>query len=248
VPTRISQLIAVVSGIKAETEAQLVKLTQIVKNPDLLGGLEKTYSQARDEGNEILPAPQVKKVRITADQVLTEAQRTLTRQWDTALTLDTANSGARGLVKVGDTPLLTDVPVGHLLYLEKELLSLQRLVDAIPVLDGAVTWTEANAEPGQHRSNPVVTPHTKKVPFNWVLSEATQYHAANVQMLTRDDVIGFATTITVSGAMYADRKAKILQRLSDLAVAVKMAREEANAAHVQDRQEGRAIFEWLLSD
>jgi len=242
--TRISQLIAIVGGVTAEADARLAELKALAANEALLTGRQETYRPLAENGLQLPSKSQ--RVRLTEDSVLEAVQVILTRKWDTGRTLDAANAGASADVRVGDVLLLADVPVGHLLYLERELGVLHGIVEGMPTLDQTKDWTSEGTEPGLHRAAPVETASTDKLPYNWGRGNGTANFQEIVDVLTRDEVVGFWTKTTFSGALHPRRKAVILARVSDLRNAVKMAREEANAAHVDDLHEGKAIFEWLL--
>jgi hypothetical protein len=244
--TRISQLIAIVGGVTAEADAKVGELRALAANESLLSGLEQTYEPRNEDGVRLPPKSQ--KVRLTEDTVLAALQQVLTRKWDTGLTLDAANSNAYASVHVGGERLLADVPVGHLLYLERELAALHAVVAGMPTLDQTKDWTSDGLEPGLHKSAPVVTASTEKQPYNHVLAPATPQHPAQVQLLTHDEVVGYWTKVTFSGALHPRRKAQLADRISELKNAVKMAREEANSQQAEDKREGQSIFEWLLRE
>ena len=243
--TRISQLIAVVGGVSAEADTRLAALANSARNEAVMDGHEKTYEPLDEDSGVQLP-PKFQKVRLTASTVLQRAAAVLTHKWDTGRTLDQANSNAYASVTVGGAELLADVPVGHLLYLEKELAVLQALVDGLPVLKQTKDWSTEGAEPGQHRSAAVKTTSTDKVFFNHRRGNGTANFQEQVDVLTRDEVVGYWTTVDFSGALSPRRKATLLNRVSELRDAVKMAREEANASQVEDVKEGQVIFDWLL--
>lgn len=245
---RISQLIAVVGGVSQEADGALTALHALAKRDELMAGHQKTYRPRSEDGVQF-PA-QSQRVRLTADEVLTQAQQLLTRKWDLGLTLDTANAAARADVHVPGqaAALLMRVPVGHLLYLEKELEKLHGLVASLPALDQEKDWSREGTEPGQHKSAAVEQVKTEKIPYNWGRKNGSANFQEQVDVLTRDEVIGTTTTVTFSGKIHPKRKAVLLERLSTLRNAVKMAREEANSAHAEDQKEGPAIFGWLLRD
>jgi hypothetical protein len=244
--TRISQLIAVVGGVTAEVDIKVGELRVLAANESLLSGLEQTYEPRNEDGVRLPSKSQ--KVRLTEETVLEAVQIVLTRKWDTGLTLDTANSNAYASVYVGGERLLEDVPVGHLLYLERELTTLHAVVSVMPTLDQTKDWTNNGLEPGLHKSAPVETASTEKQPYNWHRGNGAPGIKEDVDILTRDEVVGYWTKVTFSGALHPRRKATLLDRISDLRNAVKMAREEANAAQVEDKREGKTIFEWLLRE
>jgi hypothetical protein len=244
---RISQLLVIVGGIQAETKTRMDQLLAVVRKEDNFTGQEKNYRQLSDDGKAALPANSSKKVRISAGEVLNRAAVQLSRQFDTQLSVDAANQLAKGDIKIGKETLVTSVPVGHLLYLERELGIFATLVEALPVLDMAKEWNENNVLAGQHRTPAVEQNYNNKVLYNWHRGNGTPTIQEQVDVMTRDEPVGIVTTIDYSGAIEPARKAAILDRVARLRAEIKMAREEANAQAVQEREEGAALFSWLLT-
>ncbi len=249
--TRISQLLAVVRGVQDDTLKQLTELQRLIATPDLVSGLEKTYRPAREAvPGEPLPLQrpgQAKHVVVTVDEVLGKAAVLLTRQFDVARTLDEAKTRASADVIVDGQVVLTQVTTDHLFWLEGRLADLLAFIAGLPVLDAAEQWTDEGTEPGQRKTRPVETTSNDKVYFNHVLAEATPQHPAQVQVMHRDEVVGFWTTVKFSGAMDPRRKRQLTDRVTRLREAVKFAREEANTTEVTDVREGARIFDWLLA-
>jgi hypothetical protein len=251
-PVRIHQLLAIIAGVNAQTDTALAQVAQVVGKPELFKGMKKESRPASDSADPNQPKrrvtpPQSKKVACTAAQVLDDVQKLYTAKWDVALTLDTAQGTAKAPVVVDGVTVLEDVPVRHLVYLEGELTKLHALVQEIPVLDGVQDWTNENTEPGQWRAErPEEGDLKDKVYFNWHRQNGTPTIQEQVDVMTRDEIVEYNTTVRYSGAMEAKRKAELLDRLSKLRVAVKMAREEANSATVTEKHEGAPLFKWLL--
>lgn len=238
------QLLAVVGTVAEDTKQKMAQLAHVAGQPGLFDGLDKTYEKRNDEGADL--ADEHKRLRVTADEVTAAMTQVLTRHFDLALTLDTANAAAKADITVGGVTLARDVPVGHLLWLARELDRVRALVAALPVLDAKYDWPNEGDVPGTRKSNAVKTNQREKVPGKFVLYEATKEHPAQVQRLDTDEVIGTWTTVNVSGALPQARKDELLARVDALSAAVKMAREGANTAEVTDQHEGEAIFKWLL--
>jgi hypothetical protein len=262
--TRVSQLIAVVGGVKSDVTAQVSALVANITTPALVSGISRTY-RARFESQEEQQSPaaaalaavvgsaavtrppeEATRVQVTAEDTLASLERLYTRLFDVTRTLDQANAGALADVKVGSEVLWPNVPTSHLLWLEKELAALHDYVSKFPTLDQAETWTNEGTERGVYKTAPVEVASTKKVPFNHVLSPATPEHPANVQVLSRDEVVGYKTTVQFSGALDPKRKRQLLDRLTQVREAVKFAREEANSTEVSDVHEGKRFFDWWL--
>jgi hypothetical protein len=260
--TRISQFIAVVGGVKSDVTAQMAQLLAGITQDSLVSGISRTYRarfQEQDESPQAAalaafvgsaastrPPDESTRVQVTAEDVLARAETLLTRLFDVTRTLDQANAGALADVKVDGETLWTGVPTSHLLYMEKELADLHVFVAKFPTLDQADTWTDEGTEQGVHKTEPVEVASTKKVPFNHVKFAGDQYHEPQVEMLSRDEVVGWKTTVRFSGALDPKRKRQLLDRLTQVREAVKFAREEANATQVQDVHEGKRFFDWWL--
>jgi hypothetical protein len=247
---RISQLLAVVASVKADTTARLTALQSNVTTETLTTGLTKTYRPAAEprpgEPAPLMRPPQSKVVQVTVTDTLGEVAAVMTRYLDLTRTLDESKVDAHADVRVGGQVLLPHVHTDHLLFLEGRLAELHAFISTLPVLDQAEIWTDEGAEPGQHRTAPVETTSNDTVYFNHVLAEATEHHPAQVQVMKREEVVGFWTTVKFSGAMPARGKRRSLDRLTELRTAVRFAREEANTTDVTDHSEGEAIFRWLL--
>ena len=65
----------------------------------------------------------------------------LVELFDVTAQKDWANCSAKADVAIGDTIIVADVPVTYLLFLEKQLVSLQTLLGKTPTLDAAEDWT-----------------------------------------------------------------------------------------------------------
>jgi hypothetical protein len=250
---RIHQLLAIIGGLNTETDASLAKILHVASKPDLFTG-KREVSTLVDTPSDPGARPRLKtpdqaaRVRVTAASLLEDTQKLLTAKWDTALTLDTAQADAEADVVIGDVTVLRSIPVRHLVYLEGELTRLAGVVAALPELDGVRDWTTENAEPGQYRSaHPVAGTRSAKVMFNWGKGNGTANFKEDVEIMTRDEVVETTSTVNFSGALPAERKALLLERLFTLKTAVRMSREEANSAQVDQMHEGSALFGYLFA-
>jgi hypothetical protein len=242
--TKLSQIIAVEKGVKADATRRVTDLHRDVQKEPLLSGIARTY-QPRDDEGDPLP-PESAKVQVSAEDVLRQVAGIMTRLFDVTLTKDTANCHAAADVVLDGEPLLRKVPVTYLLFLEKQLTDMHTIVAKLPLLNPADEWAGDDAS-GNWKTRPVQTVRTQKVPRNHVLSEATKEHPAQVQTYMEDKPIGDWTTVKFSGALPAVRRRQILDRVETLQRAVKYAREEANAAEVTDQKAGDAVFGYLFA-
>nr|WP_245675031.1 hypothetical protein [Herbidospora cretacea] len=241
--TKLNQILAVEKGVKSDVQRKVTDAYHLIQKAPLLSGISRTYQPIDDEG-EALP-PESTRVQVQAEQVLRDVAVTLTRLFDVTATKDVANCSARADVVVDGNPLLRDVPVTYLLFLEKQLTDLHTLIAKLPTLDPSETWAlDANTD--TWRTEPVKTTRTKKVPRNHVLAEATDKHPAQVQVFNEDVVVGYWTRVAFSGALPQRRVNELLGRLTKLQEAVKFAREEANGTEITERKIGEAVFGYLL--
>jgi hypothetical protein len=241
--TKLNQIIAVEKGEKSRAQRAITDLYHLIQKSALLSGISRTY-QPNDDDGEMLP-PESTKVQIKTEAILKDAGAALTRLFDVTATKDWANCEAKADVVVDGRVLIAEAPVSYLLFLEKQLVDLRTLVDKLPVLDAAESWTFDDSA-DVWRTEPVRTTRTKKVPRAQVLYEATEHHPAQVQTYTEDIVVGMWTKVAFSGAMPARRVNELRERVELLQTAVKYAREEANGTDIVDKQVGAAVFGFLF--
>jgi len=240
---KLNQIIAIVNGEKGRAEKAITGVYKRLQKEQLFSGLSRTY-RPKDEDGTPLP-PESTRVQTTVDEELAAARKAKTRLFDLVATQDAANCVAVADVKVDGRTVLASVPVTTLLFLEKQLVDLHTLVNALPTLDPAVEW-DYSPDAGSYRSKPTEKTRTQKVPKTLVKYEATKEHPAQVDVFTEDVVVGYWETVLFSGAVPADRKREMVERVQQLQDAVKSAREEANNLEVMDRSMGREVFDFLF--
>jgi hypothetical protein len=240
---RLNQIIAVEKGVKSRSFQELTDAHHALQKPALLTGIARTYRPKDDEGEQL--PPESTKVQIKAEEIIQQTSAILTRLFDITATKDWTNGAARADVVVDGQPLLTQVPVTYLLFLEKQLVDLHTFIKKLPTLDASETWNfDASAD--CWATEPVQTVKTKKIPRNHVKAEATDKHAAQVEVFYEDVVVGYWRTVKFSGALPAKRVSELLDRVEKLQQAVKFAREEANNAEVSDQKVGDKVFQFLF--
>jgi hypothetical protein len=241
---KLNQVIALMAGKKAQAHKTITEAYQVLQKGGLLEGISRVYKPRDDEGEQY--PPEKKSVQLKAWDSIRGVAGALTELFDIVATQDYANCQARADVVVGGTAVLKDVPVTHLLFLEKQLVDLQTFIEKLPTLDPAESW-EYNAEADCYASEPYQTTKTKKVLKNHVKAEATKEHPAQVETYTEDVVVGYWTTVKFSGALPARDRNEMLERVRRLQEAVKSAREEANSAAVDVRKTGKPVLDYIFS-
>jgi hypothetical protein len=241
---KLNQILAIQAGKKSQAKETLTQAYHQIKRSDLFSGLVRTY-QPRDEGGE--PQPDERKfVQVKVNDLINHVTAHLTEMFDVVATQDWANCTAHADVVVDGQKLLQQVPVTHLLFLEKQVVDLRTFIEALPVLDAAEEW-EYKAEVDCYVSAPMRTNRTKKVPKNHIKYEATREHPAQVEMYMEDVWVGSWTTTKFSGAIPAATKNAMLERVSKLLDAVRTAREEANSVEIKNVKVGAAVLGFVFN-
>lgn len=242
---RLNQIIAIKKSLKQRNYAELTALYQSSQKPDPFYGFTKVFKKKTEDGEDF--PPERKKVQITAGSVLQRVRALLTELWDTEATIDIANCSAKADVELDGVLLITQAPTTHLLYLEKSLQDLWTTVSKMPVLSEDDNW-EYDSNAGLFKTDEVMTHRTKKVQKALVLYQATEKHPAQTQLITDDEIVGYWSTVKMSGALPVPYKQKLLARIAKLKDAVKQAREKANEVAAEPVFIGDKIFNYLFQE
>lgn len=241
--SKLNQVIAVESGVKTRVNGLMSEVYKAVQHPALFEGFNKKYQPLAEDGEKF--PDERKNVQMSAPDVIKQATTALTELFDVTATKDFGNCGAKSDVVVDGVPLLKDVPVTYLLFLEKQLTDLHTLVSKMPVLDSAENWT-FDANSSLYRTEATQTVRTKKVQKALVLYPATDKHPAQCKDITEDQTVGNWEQTKFSGAYPAPTKYALVAKIEKLQKAVKYAREEANTTPATDQNIGSVVFNWLL--
>jgi hypothetical protein len=244
---KLNQIIAVEKGITSSVNEATTKIFKTFDKQTTEGpfyGHTRTYVPKDDDGDRL--PNEVKIVQTSVGKLLETVGEEYVRLIDVTATKDYANCDAKADIVINEAPVLSGVPVTHLLWLGKQLGFLHSELKKLPVLDPAETWT-FDKNRSCYVSEPVETIRTKKIPRNHLLHEATKEHPAQVQVFTEDAPIGTWTATKFSGAIPADEKASILERCETLQAAVKTAVETANMEEAPSIKIGAPLLGYLLS-
>jgi len=243
---RINQLIALERGRQDRVTAQLARHELSLRNPARLLGQTRRYERVVDDSPELPTDTTTVQVRVTDE--LENLKGALVGLFDVTATKARANCDARVDVTLEgqDEPILMDVPVSYLLFLENQLAELRKLVRELPVLDPAERWTWDEA------SNAWVTAETvtlkpQKVLKSMITAPATDKFPAQVHVYSEDVPVGRWHTTKFSGALEATRVRELTDRIEKLLEAVKRAREEANSREVSWVESGGPLLDYILA-
>ena len=241
---KLNQVIAIEKGIKTQVEAAITSIYKLVQNPSLFEGFTKTYKKKQDDGEDVPPEKRI--VQEVASRLLDDVAERWTPLFDLTAQKDYANCVAVADVKDENNEiLLASVPATYLLFLEKRLTELYKLVSVFPVLDPAEEWA-FDAATKQHRTEPVLTTRTKKVQRGLDLHPPTDKHPAHTQLITEDVSVGTYELSKLSGAIEEPKKRALLRRIEALQIAVKKAREEANTVEAAKQPVGVTVFNHIF--
>ena len=241
---KLCQVIALANGRKTSTEKALTEIHRKTEKDVLLIGHERHY-QPKHEDGEKQPS-ESKLVQVKVVEALKDAKTILTNLWEIVGVQDVGNTIAKADVVLEDgTVLATSVPVKHLLFLEKQLDNITKLISSLTILDPAQDWTyDSNKD--SWVSKPITTLRTKKTTVPLVLSPATDKFPAQVKDITEDVVVGTWQQVNYSGGIPAKVKKDALERLTQVKDAVKSARELANQQDVEDVDVNSKILDFIF--
>ena len=241
--SKLNQIIAVLNGKKSRSQKELTEIYKKLQKSALFEGISRTY-QPQDEEGETQP-PERKNVQYKGRDAINDARAALCDLYNVAATQDWANCDAKASVTVEDQVIIEDVPVPHLLFLEKQLTDLHTFVTTLPTLDPAEVWHwDSNAD--CYTSDTTFSNRTKKVPRSHVLVEATEHHPAQAEMYHEDVKVGEWRTVKFSGAIPAQERNEVLGRIRKLQDAVKYAREQANNMEVEEVNIGNKVLDFVF--
>ncbi len=186
---------------------------------------ENPANQAEEEkSREDKPVP------TTVMDTLDYALNIFARAEDLQYQKNATNRTATATVLWKGEPLLKDLPIDELLGLEARIAKLREVVDAIPTLDATKAWIKDSQAGGNIWCLPMPekTTKTEKVMTPVIMAVATDKHPAQVQAVTRDNVVGTFATMRRSGEATAVQKSDMLMRIDDLLIEIKQARMRAN--------------------
>lgn len=199
-------------------------------------GFTRTYHHYT-EGADGTPALQIPDegtpVKYVALDELGKIADLLTRMWDTTATRDWGNLIARADIKIGDEVLVREVPVTHLIYLEAQFQHLLTVLSAAPVRALGVDWKNTD-KVGLSRSPEEITQRPEPR-VEYEIAPATDRHQATLlDKRTIQVPAGEWKRINFTGGLPEEVKRALVRSVSDVLLAIKNARIEANSVAVTD--------------
>jgi hypothetical protein len=191
--------------------------------------------------------PESKLVQAKVQDIIADIQDELADYYNIIATQEKGNTQAMADVVVNDKPILKNVPVSLLLFLEKQLIDLKTLASNLPTLPTDKEWS-FDSNKNCYATKAEETLKTQKIIEPIVKYHATKEHPAQTDLINKDVVAGNWSTIHLSGAMPEKEREQIVERIEELQDAVKIAREEANSLEVeQEKILGNAVLSYIFT-
>lgn len=240
----LHHVLATERRVKREADEAKTHAHRILSTPSLFIGEEKTYKPKDADGEKL--SPQRTPLARDAKEVLAQPMPAWIQKIDTIAAKDDANTRARADVIVNGSVFLEAVPAVHLLFLEKELDDMRKLLENLPQIDGA-GWTHDPAT-GTYRSEPIEQTKMAKVRKALVAPQPNDKFPAQTEFYSEDVVIGWWTAVREASAFTPTEVRRMLGKVRILHAAVKRARETANTVPVNPIDEGRKIMDFVMGD
>lgn len=249
--TTLHQILAVEKQVKSDTYSELTKLHRDAGRTQKDGplvGLERVWEPRFEPDSPLYEELQNQRstVQIRAADLLTRSVKILTRLFDLVATKDWANTEAAADLEIDGVLIAEDVPVTHLIFLEKQLTDFETFLTSLPTLDPAHTWTW-DAKERVWRSEVNATARTKKIRKTHILHPGNDRHPPQVEPYSDDEITGNWMVTQLSGAMEPEAVQGLVERCREALAAVRMARQAANSIEVDQIKIGKQIFDYILS-
>src|SRR6516162_9990122 len=115
---KLNQIIALIPGKKNRGKEVMERTYHIYQKPAMFEGIARKYAP-KEEGGDALPSEQHMPQMKVADLVR-DVRAAVGDLLDVVATQDAANCTAKASIVIDGKVLLADVPVTHLLFLEKQ--------------------------------------------------------------------------------------------------------------------------------
>jgi len=245
---KLNQVLAIEKGFKAHGYGDFTKMHQSLQKEAALSGISRTYTPIKEDGEQFPAESTLVQVRVK--DVIKDVQAKLTQLFDITAVKDFSNCNAKADIIIdadSDSPqtIAKDVPVSHLLWLEKQANDLYTFVKGLPALSTTDDWAwDANANCWSTQS--FKTSKSKKVSKPLVKYEATKEHPAQVELVTEDELVGNWTTKKFSGALPASEINSMKTKVEQIQKAIKFAREQANSVEATQVKLGEKILGFVF--
>lgn len=167
---------------------------------------------------------------------------------DALLQKEASNQEATADVVVRGQKILEDVPALGLIAMSRMVAEVREVVEKAPVREAGPVWTWDEGDSAWRTEEPEVSYITKKVIVPFIMAPATDKFPAQIKELTEDKKVAVRKKVTWNGGLTSEEKAELLERLDELAIAVKQAEKRANQSDASKRRDAEKLAEFILGD
>lgn len=252
-PTKLFEVLAAEATVVAQATALMAETQNKFAKPDsFFRGETSTVTMLSDEAQARIIEAQESTVRPPTTSVIETLEYALA-SWanaeDVRATKNVTNTTALAdIVLADDTVVAMNVPVDELMGLEARLEVLKKVLLHAPSLDASKPWAPADnwSVQGLMVSPTVTRSKSAKESYVLTLAPATEKHPANVVEKQRDIIVGKTEATTYSTALTTHQKANMLTKVDQLIVAVRQARNRANAVPIIDSKVGTLVVSAIM--
>ena len=245
---KLHQLLAVEGDLNQQSKNILEETTSALsKKQDLFDGLLKTYISSEDNGEQI--PPESKEIVTTVAEKLDYAKTAVIKAIDATISKEETNASgsAKAELKVDGVDFGV-LSATSLIALEKFLVRIRESYKMIPTLDPSRSWKKDSTVDRAVYVSPVETKfRSVKKQKVITLAPETDKHPAQVQLVQDDVQVGKYETTYSSGRLQPIQKSNLLNKIDNLILAVKQAREAANQVDTINVKLGHKIFDDINS-
>lgn len=242
---KMHELLAVEADTQGQFRKILVETLKVFRSEHVFKGYSKELKMFNDEHSE-LNTVERSQIGTTVMDRLKYTSKFITKYFDVVLQKEKTNQTAVADLIVGDI-VINDVPATFLLGLESKLKEIRRIYEEIPTLDISIEWDEdKNMGEGIYRQkHPETTLKTKKQFQHQILVEPTEHHPAQIEKWEEQVPVGKYVKQNWCSMISSTKKAQFLERIDELSIAVKKARQRANNSEVVKINIGDVLMNYI---
>lgn len=242
---RLMHAIAAYTAMKEDCLRKVADCNQQLQQKARFEGSNKVHLPSKD--GDLADPPEERIVQSRFGEVLDTAKKTWIALMNGSYQVDEGNTRAKADIIVDGHTLAKDVPTATLLFLKKQWKDVHTFLTNLPVPGASTRW-EYDANTDLLRSEkPVVTHKTKKVMKSLTKFEPTDRHPGQAETYSDDVVIGRYELTSFSGGCPAETKNAMLERVTNIRMAIALALETANAnTEVSKGDIATALFDFAL--
>jgi len=246
---KLHQHLAVENDVKSgEEKIRSECMATFTKKQHHFDGLISTYKPDKEEEqNQVLDD---KHIVETVQSKLDYTQGAIIRLLDFNLQKEVTNTKAKSDLVIEDNDgkevtIAQGIPATMLLNLEKRMLKVRDLYNAIPTCDPAKVWEKDDNEGIYRAQTPETKIKTKKTPTSYVKAEATEKHPAQIEFWFEDVRVGIVETVHKTGRLTPAEKSNLLDRIDILIRGIKKSRQKANDFDIENVKIGKKLFNYI---